>query len=315
MWWKTVKCAALNSSCCPSNPHGKVGSEDRRIAMIWKRGGLFWKSEKCANDLDSNFHWSWINFRRFARNLRRNVSESSEIQRFFPPKIRWSPKKKKKVFAKIRSDFLAKSEIQSFFPPKISWSPKKKKKKKKRSSPKFGVIFRPKSEIQRFFPPKIRWSPKKKKGLRQNWGCYFVQFRKFRRLRGAVFEWGGYFSHKIDLKSTKSMRFCILYKPMGGARAAPPPPPGYATEWRKKKGRKKEKNPICSFCKILFCFINAWLHLSSNYTAMSWSRKKLKFFLQFFCITILQEIFQNQIIFNNMPKQLVFRLISRLVAC
>ena len=49
-------------------------------------GGLFWKSEKCANDLDSNFHWSWISFRRI-------VSESSEIQRFFAPKIRWSPKK------------------------------------------------------------------------------------------------------------------------------------------------------------------------------------------------------------------------------
>ena len=78
----------------------------RRVARIWKRGGLFWKSEKCANDLDSNFHWSWINFRWFGRNLRRNVSESSEIQRFFPPKIRWSPKKKK-VFAKIRSDFSA----------------------------------------------------------------------------------------------------------------------------------------------------------------------------------------------------------------
>ena len=156
-------------------------------------GGLFWKSEKCANDLDSNFHWSWINFRRFARNLGRNVSESSEIQRFFPPQIRWSPKKKS-------------------------------------SSPKFGVIFRPKSEIQRFFPPKIRWSPKKKKKK----GCYFVQFRKFRRLRGGCFRMGGgaifHFSHKIGLKSTKSMRFCILHKPMGEARApTAPPPPGNAT--------------------------------------------------------------------------------------
>ena len=68
-----------------------------------EKGGLFWESEKCANDLDSNFHGSWISFRRFVRKLRRNVSESSEIQRFFPPKIRWSPKKK--VFAKIQNDF------------------------------------------------------------------------------------------------------------------------------------------------------------------------------------------------------------------
>ena len=53
----------------------------------------------------------------------------SEIRIFFPPKIRWSPKKKqkKKVFTEIETDF---SEIQTFFPPKIRWSPKKKKKKK-----------------------------------------------------------------------------------------------------------------------------------------------------------------------------------------
>ena len=59
--------------------------------------------------------------------MRRNFSESSEIQRYFPPKLRWSPKKKKR-----------------------------------RSSPKLSLIFRPKSEIQTFFPPKLRWSPKKK---------------------------------------------------------------------------------------------------------------------------------------------------------
>ena len=71
-------------------------------------------------------------------------------------------------------------------------------------------------------------SKKKKKGLRQNWDWYFVQFRKFRRLRGGCFRMGGaifHFSHKIGLKSTKNMRFCILHKSMGGARA----PPAYAT--------------------------------------------------------------------------------------
>ena len=49
--------------------------------------------------------------------------------------------------------FRPNSEIQTFFSPKIRWSPKKKKK---RSSPKLRVIFRPKSEIQTFFSPKIR---------------------------------------------------------------------------------------------------------------------------------------------------------------
>ena len=55
---------------------------------------------------------------------------------------------------KLRVIFWPESEIQTFFPPKIRWSPKKKKKK--RSSPKLRPIFRPKSEIQAFFPPKIR---------------------------------------------------------------------------------------------------------------------------------------------------------------
>ena len=84
----------------------------RRVARIWKRGGLFWKSEKCANDLDSNFHWPWISFRRFVRNLRRNISERLEFQRFFPPKIRWSPKKRSSP--KFRAIFLPISQVQTY---------------------------------------------------------------------------------------------------------------------------------------------------------------------------------------------------------
>ena len=30
MWWKTVKCGGLILSCCPRNPHGKAGNEERR---------------------------------------------------------------------------------------------------------------------------------------------------------------------------------------------------------------------------------------------------------------------------------------------
>ena len=61
--------------------------------------------------------------------------------------------KKKRSSPKLRLIFWPKSEIQRFFPPKIRWSPKKKKKKKKkkkRSSPKLRLIFRPNSEIQTF---------------------------------------------------------------------------------------------------------------------------------------------------------------------
>ena len=39
--------------------------------------------------------------------LRLIFRPKSEIQTFFSPKIRWSPKKKKKVFTKIETDFSA----------------------------------------------------------------------------------------------------------------------------------------------------------------------------------------------------------------
>ena len=85
----------------------------------------------------------------------------SEIQRFFPPKVRCSPKKKKKKkdFTEIESDFSAEIRNSKVFSAENQVF---SKKKKKRTSLKLRVIFRPKSEIQRFFPPKIRCSPKKK---------------------------------------------------------------------------------------------------------------------------------------------------------
>ena len=55
-------------------------------------------------------------------------------------------KKKKRSSPKFRVIFRPKSEIQRFFPPKIRWSPKKKTK---RSSPKFRVIFRPIRKFRR----------------------------------------------------------------------------------------------------------------------------------------------------------------------
>ena len=82
-------------------------------------------------------------------------------------------------------------KFKGFFRPKLG--DLQKKKKKKRSSPKFKAIFLPISQVQ--------------KG-----GGSF-------RMGGAIF----HFSQKIGLKSTKNMRFCILHKPMGGARAPPPP--------------------------------------------------------------------------------------------
>ena len=151
-----------------------------------------------------------------------------KFNRFFHQKLGdLQKKKKKKVFGKIQSDFSAEIQNSNVFSAQnhgIS------KKKKKRSSAKFRVIFRPKSKIQTFFPPKIMGSPKKKKkkGLRQISRRFFFQnFASSNVSGGALFAWGGAifnFSQKIGLKSTKNMRFCILNKPMGGARAPPAPP-------------------------------------------------------------------------------------------
>ena len=80
------------------------------------------------------------------------------------------------------------------------------KKKKKRSSPNLKRISRPNSKIQTLFQ---------------------VESRHLLRIFGTQIPLGGVFnfSAKIGFKSTKNVRFCILYRPMGGSRA----PPGYTT--------------------------------------------------------------------------------------
>ena len=130
-----------------------------RSQDLEKGGGLFWKSEKCANDLDSNFHWSWISFRRIVRKLRRNVSESSEIQRFFPPEHRWSPKQNKTKKKGLRQN--------------SEWFFGRNTKRKGFYRPKFGDLRK-----------------KKKKGLRQNSEWFFGRNPKF---KGFFRPWGGYF--------------------------------------------------------------------------------------------------------------------------
>ena len=104
------------------------------VRRILKRGGLFWKSEMCANDLDSNFHWSWMS--RKAR----------KFKAFFCPKSGdLKKKKKKKVFAKIQSDFSAEIRNSKLFSTQnqvIS------KKKKNRFSPELTQISSRKPDAQ-----------------------------------------------------------------------------------------------------------------------------------------------------------------------
>ena len=66
-------------------------------------------------------------------------------------------------------------------------------------------------------------------GLHQNFGCYFVQFRKS---RGGCFRMGGglfsIFHIKSASKAQKACDFAHFTSQWGGS--SPPPPPGYATD-------------------------------------------------------------------------------------
>ena len=65
----------------------------------------------------------------------------------------------------------------------------------------------------------------------------FRPISQIQTFEGGLFSYGGAifnFSQKIDLKSIKNMRFCILHKPMGGGLEpppAPPPPPPWLRYW------------------------------------------------------------------------------------
>ena len=120
--------------------------------------------------------------------LTRIFIEVSEFQTFFRPKS--DDLQKKRSLPILRLIFRQNRKFKRFFRPNSSGL--QKKKNKKRSSSILILIFLPKSEIQLFE------------------GGLFSD-------EGAIFN----FSPKLGLKNTKNVRFCILHKPMGGARAAP----------------------------------------------------------------------------------------------
>ena len=154
----------------------------RRVARIWKRGGLFWKSEKCANDLDPNFHCSWMSFTRFFWKLRLNFSESRGLRRNW----RWF--------------FGRNPNFKGFLLPKSGGLQKKNKTKKQ------------------------------KKGLRRNSGWFFGPNRESKRLRGVVFQWGGYFQFFTKNRPQNHQNGAILHTSQAnGGCSSPPPPPPLAT--------------------------------------------------------------------------------------
>ena len=95
---------------------GIFASVQARSQEFAKGRGLFWKLEWTVNELDPNFHQSWIKFRRFfCQNqvISKKKKSSPKLKRFFWPKL---GDLQKKVFTKLRR------------------SPKK------RSSPKFSQV-------------------------------------------------------------------------------------------------------------------------------------------------------------------------------
>ena len=69
----------------------------RRVAKNSQRGGgLFWKLETTVNELDPNFHQSWISLRRFfCQNqvISKKKKVFTQIQSVFLTNFRWGPGK------------------------------------------------------------------------------------------------------------------------------------------------------------------------------------------------------------------------------
>ena len=166
----------------------------RRVARIWKRGGAILKEWEVCKRPWLEFSLTLNQFQTVCQNLRRNVSERSEIQTFFPPKFRWSPKKKKKKKKGLRQN------SEWFFG----------------RNPKFKRFFRRNlGDLQ------------KKKSLRQHSRRFFFQnFAGSNVSGGALFAWGGLFSifhRKSASKAQKTRNFAFFTSQWGGSSTPRPP--------------------------------------------------------------------------------------------
>ena len=158
-----------------------------------------------------------------------------KFNRFFRQKLgdlQKKKKKKKRSSPKFRVIFRPKSKIQTFFPPKIKWSPKKKGLRQNSEwffgrNPKFKRFFRPKSSD-------LQKKKKKKKGLRQNSRRFFFQnFASSNVSGGALFAWGSYFQFFTENRPQKHKKHAILHTSQdnGGGSSPPRPPPPWLRYW------------------------------------------------------------------------------------
>ena len=134
------------------------------------------------------------------------------------------------VCPEIETKFLGKLGNSKVFPPKIRWSPTKK-----RSSPKLRLTFRPKSEFQTFFWPKFKWSPKKKRRSSPKLRLIFQPNSEIQTFGGGCFPMGGglfsTFHKKSASKAPKTCDFAYFTSQWGGLEPPPPPPPPWLRYW------------------------------------------------------------------------------------
>ena len=197
-----------------------------------KRGGLFWKSETTASDLDPNFHCSWIRITRFTWIWEGFFGQNRKFKRFFSQKT-GDLQKKKDLHRNWEGFFGQNQKFKRFLSQKTGDLQKKRKglhqnwegffgknqKFKQFFCPKTGDLQKKKvfTEIEMNFLAKIENS----NGFLGRIAASTSQLRHPNSFGGAVF----IFSAKIGLKITKNVSFCILNRPMGGAQAPPPHPP------------------------------------------------------------------------------------------
>ena len=168
----------------------------RRVARIWKRrGGCFERVRK----VQTTFTRIFIVFESVSHGLSENWDEiCRKAQKFkvFFAQDQVVSEKKKGLHRNWDWFFGQNPKFKRFFRPKSGGL---QKKKKKRSSPKLGLIFRPNPEIQTF--------------------------------EGGCFPLGGLFSifHKNSAsKAPKTCDFAYFTSQWGGS-SPPRLPPGYAT--------------------------------------------------------------------------------------
>ena len=137
---------------------------------------------------------------------------------------------------KLRAIFRPKSEYQTIFSPKIRWSPKKKKKKKVFTKIE-SVFFGRNRNFKQFFRPKSGGlQTKKKKVFTKIESDFSAGFVKFRLVGGDASRNG---AELFEIEAVFSAKI-VTFRLVGGDTSPPsPPPPKSATAYALMKLRSE----------------------------------------------------------------------------